>query len=43
MDVILNTFVSTNNDLIALVLLELEKNLYFAAARYTDDLPLSSR
>ena len=37
MDVILNTLVSTINDLTTLVLLELEKDLHFAATRYTDD------
>ena len=37
MDVILNTCVSTINDLTALVLSKLEKDLHFAAARYTDD------
>ena len=37
MVVILNTCVSTINDLTTLVLLELEMDLHFAAARYTDD------
>ena len=37
MDVILNTCVSTINGLTALVLSELENDLYFAAAGYTDD------
>ena len=37
MDVILNTCVSTINDLTALVLSEIEKDLQFAATRYTDD------
>ena len=37
MDVILNTCVSTINDLTALVLSELEKDLHFVAARFTDD------
>ena len=37
MDVILNTFVSTINDLTTLFLSELEKDLHFATARYTDD------
>ena len=37
MDVILNTYVSTINDLTALVLSELEKDSHFVAARYTDD------
>ena len=37
MDVILNTYVSTINDLIALVLSELENELHFVAARYTDE------
>ena len=43
MDVILNTFVSTINDLTALILSELEKDLHLDATRYTDDLLLSSR
>ena len=43
MDVILNTYVSTINDLTTLVLSELEKDSHFAAARYTDDYLLSSR
>ena len=37
MDVILNTCVSTINELTALILSELEKDLHFAATRYTDD------
>ena len=37
MDVILNTCVRTINDLTALVLSELEKDLHFAAARYTNE------
>ena len=37
MVVILNTYVSTINDLATLVLSELEKDLDFVAARYTDD------
>ena len=37
MDVILNTCVSTINELTTLILSELEKDLHFAAARYTDD------
>ena len=37
MVVILNTCVSTINDLIDLVLSELEKDLHFVVARYTDD------
>ena len=37
MDVILKTYVSTINDLTTLVLSELEKDLHFVAARYTDD------
>ena len=37
MDVILNTCVSTINDLTTLVLSRLEKDLHFTAARYTDD------
>ena len=43
MVVILNTSVSTINDLTTLILSELEKDLHLAAARYTDDLLLSSR
>ena len=43
MDVILNTYVSIINDLIALVLSELENDLHFAAARYTDVYLFSSR
>ena len=37
MDLILNTCVNTINDLTALILSELEKDLHFATARYTDD------
>ena len=37
MVVILNTCVSPIKDLTALVLSELEKDLHFVAARYTDD------
>ena len=37
MVVILNTYVSTINDLAALVLSELEKDLHFVVGRYTDD------
>ena len=37
MDVILNTCVSTINDLTTSVLLELQKDLHFAPARYIDD------
>ena len=37
MDVILKTCVITINDLRAVILSELEKDLHFAAARYTDD------
>ena len=37
MDIILDTCVSTINDLTTLVLSELEKDLHFAAARVTDD------
>ena len=36
MDEILKTLVSTINDLKTLVLSELEKDLHFATARYTD-------
>ena len=43
MDVILKTCVSTINDLTALILSELEKDLHFVAARYTDVYRLSSR
>ena len=43
MDVILNTCVSTINDLSALILAELEKDLHLVDARYIDDLLLSSR
>ena len=42
-DVILNTCVSNINELTTLILSELEKDLHFAAARYTDDYLLSSR
>ena len=42
-DAILNTCVSTINDLTALILAELEKDLHLADARYIDDLLLSSR
>ena len=37
MGVILKTHVSTINDLTAVILSELEKDLHFAAARYTND------
>ena len=37
MDVILNTCVSTINELTALIQLELQKDLSFDAARYTHD------
>ena len=37
MDVILNTCVSTIIELTALVISDLEKDLCFVAARYTDD------
>ena len=43
MDVILNTCVSTINELTTLIQSELEKDLHLAATRYTDDLLLSSR
>ena len=43
MDVILNTYVSTINELKTLVLSELEKDLNFAVARFSDDQLLSSR
>ena len=41
--VILKTYVSAINDLTSVILSELEKNLHFAAARYTDVYLLSSR
>ena len=37
MDVILNTCVSTINELTTLILSELEKDLHFDATRYTND------
>ena len=41
--VILKTYVSAINDLAAIILSELEKDLHFVAARYTDVYLLSSR
>ena len=41
--VILKNCVSVVNDLAVVILSEVEKNLYFPAARYTDDFRLSSR
>ena len=41
--VILKTCVSAINDLATIILSELEKDLHFVAARYTDDYLLSSR
>jgi len=41
--VILKTCVSVVNDLAVVILSEVEKNLYFATARYTNDFLLSSR
>ena len=43
MDVILKTCVITINDLRAVILSELEKDLHFVTARYTDDYLLSNR
>ena len=43
MDLILNTCVSTINDLTSLILSKFEKDWHQATARYTDDLLLSSR
>ena len=40
--VILKTCVSAVNDFAVVILLEVEMNLYFAAARYIDDFLLSS-
>ena len=40
---ILKTCVSVVNELVVVIISEVEKNLYFAAARYTDDFLLSSR
>ena len=41
--VILKTSVSAINDLTAVILSELQKDLHFVAARYHDDYLLSSR
>ena len=43
MDVILRTCVSTINDLAAIILSELEKDLHFVATRYIDVYLLLSR
>ena len=40
---ILKTYVSAINDLVVVILSELEKDLHFVAARYTDVYILSSR